>query len=33
MAEALLRECLTAMELHPATHDRITAHLSENSRG
>lgn len=32
-AEALLRECLAVMELHPATHNRITAHLSENSRG
>ena len=32
-AEALLRECLTAMELHPATHARITADISENSRG
>ena len=31
-AEALLRECLAVMELHPATHARITAHLSENSR-
>jgi DNA recombination-dependent growth factor C len=30
-AEALLRECLDCLPIHPATHARITAHLSENT--
>jgi hypothetical protein len=32
-ADALLRECLTVMELHPATHASITAHQGGENNG